>query len=66
MCGRRKYPDPTAEEIGNYSRGVGQGTRKFQRGGGLDNQITFQGVNINSFSTRVRTLLLIEIVVDHS
>ena len=41
---------PTTEGIGN-SRGVGGGgggqrLRKFQKGGGLDHKITFQGVNI--------------------
>ena len=40
----------------------GQRCRKFQRGGGLDNKITFRGVNIISFSTRVRTLLLTDLV----
>ena len=41
---------PTTEGIGN-SRGGGQRPRKFQKGGGLDHKITFQGVNIISFST---------------
>ena len=40
----------------------GQRPRKFQKGGGLDHKITFQGVNVISFSTWVPTLLLTDLV----
>ena len=39
----------------------GQRPRKFQKGGGLDHKITCQGVNIISFPTCVRTLLLTDL-----
>ena len=53
---------PTMEGIGNSGGWGGQRPRKIQKGGGLDHKITFQGVNIISFSTRVRTLLLTDLV----
>ena len=65
MCGSRKYPGP--HHGGNWKfqgGGGGQRPRKFQKGGGLDHKITFQGVNIISFSTCIRTLLLTDLV-DH-
>ena len=55
---------PTTEGIGN-SRGVGGSEAKeIPEGRGLDHKITFQGVDIISFSTCVRTLLLTDLV-DH-
>ena len=60
LCGSRKYPDSDPGGNWKFQRGGGgQRPRKFQRGGGLDNQITFQGVNIISFSTWVRTFPLL-------
>ena len=51
MCGSRKYPDPHHGGNWKFQGGGGQRPRKFQKGGGLDHKITFQGVNIFSFST---------------
>ena len=39
----------------------GRRPRKFQKGGGLDNKITFQVVNIISIPTCVQTLLLTDL-----
>ena len=48
LCGSRKYPYPTMEGIGN-SEGVGvQRSRKFQKGSGSDEKITFQGVKFRT------------------
>ena len=52
LCGSRKYPDPHHGGNWKFQGGWGgQRPRKFQKGGGLDHKITFQGVNIISFST---------------
>ena len=58
MCGSTKYPD--LHHGGNWKfqgGGGGQRPRKFQKGGGLDHKITFQG----SISFRFRPVLLTDL-----
>ena len=62
MCGSRKYPDP--HHGGNWKFQGGGGVRgpgKSRREGGWTIKSLSRGVNIISFPTCVRTLLLTDL-----